>query len=91
MFHQLIHINYATLLIVVFMITFLLSNTIFNKRITRLFFVSILCVLFLVIADSIETWTEAPSKTDHAQNRGIGYWLYTSSSWYFIYSFDYNP
>lgn len=62
MFHQLIHINYATLLIVVFMITFLLSNTIFNKRITRLFFVSILCVLFLVIADSIETWTEALPK-----------------------------
>ena len=59
MFHQLIHINYATLLIIVFMITFLLSNTIFSKRITRLFFISILCVLFLVIADSIETWTES--------------------------------
>lgn len=62
MLHQLIHINYATILLIVFMITFLLSNTIFNKRITRLFFISILCVLFLVIADSIETWTESFSK-----------------------------
>ena len=57
MLHQLIHINYATILLIVFMITFLLSNNIFTKRITRLFFISILCVLLLVIADSIETWT----------------------------------
>lgn len=62
MLHHLIHINYATILLIVFMITFLLSNTIFNKRITRLFFISIVCVLFLVIADSIETWTESFQK-----------------------------
>ena len=59
MFHHLIHINYATILIVLFMATFLLSNKIFSKRITHLFFASIICVLLLVIIDSVETWTES--------------------------------
>lgn len=77
MLHQLIHINYATILLIVFMITFLLSNTIFSKRITRLFFISILCVLFLVIADSIETWTESFNKpsTLRILESAIGYTL----------------
>ncbi len=57
MLHQLIHVNYTTMLLIIFMTTFLLSNVVFNKRITRLFFVSILSVLILLIADSIESWT----------------------------------
>ena len=57
MLHHLIHINYATILIVLSMMIFLLSNTLFSKRITRLFSSSIMCVLLLVLVDSIETWT----------------------------------
>lgn len=57
MLHHLIHVNYATILLTIFMIIFLFSNAAFSKRITRLFFISIFCVFLLVIADSIETWT----------------------------------
>lgn len=57
MLHHLIHVNYATILLTIFMIIFLLSNTAFTKRITRLFLYSTFCVFFLVIADSVETWT----------------------------------
>lgn len=59
MIHQLIHVNYATLLIVLFLMVFLCSNTVFKKRVTSLFLCSIVCVLILLIADSIETWTES--------------------------------
>ena len=62
MFHHLIHINYATILIILFMVTFLFSNKIFSKKVTHLFFTAILCVFLLVIVDSIETWTESLSK-----------------------------
>lgn len=58
MFHHLVHVNYATILVIAFLIIFLSSNTIFTKRINNLFFYSITCVLILVIADSIESWTE---------------------------------
>ena len=61
MVHHLMHVNYATILIIVFLITFLFSNTMFTKRITHLFLYAISCVLILVIADSIETWTESLS------------------------------
>ena len=57
MLHHLIHVNYATILLTIFMIIFLLSNAAFTKRITRLFFISTFCVFLLVIADSVETWT----------------------------------
>lgn len=64
MLHHLIHVNYTTLLLTVFMIIFLLSNTAFSKRITTLFLFSTLCILFLIIADSIESWTALfPSPT----------------------------
>lgn len=59
MFHQLIHINYATILIILSMITFLVSNTVFTKQVARMFMNSIICVLLLVIVDSVETWTES--------------------------------
>lgn len=62
MLHHLIHVNYATILLTVFMIIFLFSNTAFTKRISRLFFISTFCVFLLVIADSVETWTASFSE-----------------------------
>ena len=61
MLYHLIHVNYATVLIIIFLITFLLSNSIFNKKINNLFFFAILSVLVLIIVDSIESWTESLS------------------------------
>ena len=55
--YHLVHINYATILIIFFMITFLFSNIIFEKRITTLFTSAILSALVLVIVDSIESYT----------------------------------
>lgn len=59
MLYHLVGVNYAAILIYIFMMTFLLSNVIFEKRVTRLFMVSINTVLVLTIADSIETVMEA--------------------------------
>lgn len=58
MLHDLIHINYATIVIVLFMVTFLLSNASFERRTIRLFFISIIIVLVLVVVDSVESYTE---------------------------------
>ena len=55
--YHLLHINYATLLIIFFMITFLFTNVFFEKRITTLFTVAILSALVLIIVDSIESYT----------------------------------
>ncbi|MBQ3545819.1 MAG: GGDEF domain-containing protein [Lachnospiraceae bacterium] len=57
MIQHLIHVNYATILIIALLITFVFSNKTFTKRINNLFINSIFCVLILIIADSIETWT----------------------------------
>lgn len=59
MLHNLIHINYTTVLLVVFMIIFLISNISFEKRTVRLFMMSIAISLILVIVDSIESYTAA--------------------------------
>lgn len=59
MIHQLIHVNYATILLVLFLMVFLCSNTVFKKHVTSLFLCSCFCVMILLIADSIETWTES--------------------------------
>lgn len=59
MLHHLIHVNYTTLLLVVFMCIFLLFNTALDKRISRLFLISIFYILILLTADSIESWTES--------------------------------
>ncbi len=56
--HELIYINYTTVLIVLFMIMFLISNVSFEKRIVRMFMISILTALVLVIVDSVESYTE---------------------------------
>lgn len=54
---EFIKINYASILIIIFMMTFLLSNALFDKRITKLFMISTLTVLVLVVVDSVESWT----------------------------------
>lgn len=49
MLHEFIHINYTTVLLVLFMIVFLLSNVSFDKRTTRLFMVAISISLLLTV------------------------------------------
>lgn len=46
--------NYAALLAYVFMMTFLLSNVIFEKKVTRNFIIAINMVLLLTIVDTVE-------------------------------------
>ena len=55
--YNLFHINYAIVLIIIFMITFLFTNIMFEKRITTLFTTAILSALVLVVVDSIESYT----------------------------------
>lgn len=59
MVNHLIHINYTTVLLALFMIMFLVSNVSFERRVVRMFLVSIMTALVLVVADSIETYTES--------------------------------
>lgn len=54
---EFIKINYASILIIIFMMTFLFSNALFDKRITKLFMISTMTVLVLVVVDSVESWT----------------------------------
>ena len=61
MVRELIYINYTTVLIVLFMIMFLMSNVSFEKKTVRMFMISILTALILVIVDSVETYTESLS------------------------------
>jgi len=57
MFHDFVHINYTTVLLVIFMIIFLRSNVSFGKRTTWLFILAIMTSLILVIVDSVESYT----------------------------------
>lgn len=57
MLHEFIHINYTTVLLVVFMIVFLMSNVSFGKRTMRLFMMAIITSFLLVIVDSVESYT----------------------------------
>lgn len=59
MINHLIHINYTTVLLALFLIMFLASNASFERRVVRMFLVSIMTSLVLVVADSIETYTES--------------------------------
>ncbi len=61
MIYHLIHVNYTTILLVMFMIVFLLSNVSFERRVVKMFLISIMTALVLVIVDSIETYTESLS------------------------------
>lgn len=86
MFHDFIHINYTTVLLVVFMIVFLLSNVSFEKRTIRLFMLAISISLLLVVVDSVEsytaTWAE-PSKLRILMS-AIGYTLRPMSIMYVL-------
>ncbi len=77
MIHHFIHINYTTVLLVIFMIVFLISNVSFERRTTRLFMLSITTSLILVIVDSIESYTEslAEPTTLRILMSAIGYTL----------------
>ncbi len=61
MIRELIYINYTTILISIFMIIFLLSNVSFERKTVRMFMISILTALVLVVVDSVETYTESLS------------------------------
>lgn len=58
---RLVYANYATILIVLFLVVFLFSNVSFSKRTVKLFMIAIISVLVLVIVDSIESYTETLS------------------------------
>lgn len=57
MLQNFIYSNYATCLIVLFMITFLLTNTTFDHKETDLFLRAILFTVVLVVVDTVESWT----------------------------------
>lgn len=77
MLHNFIHINYTTILLVLFMLVFVLSNVSFDKRTTRLFMMAIGISLVLVIVDSIESYTATWSKPSNLRilMSAIGYTL----------------
>lgn len=57
MLQNFIYSNYATCLIVLFMVTFLLTNTTFDRKETGLFLRAILFAVVLVVVDAVENWT----------------------------------
>ncbi len=77
MLHDLIHVNYATILIVVFLIIFLLSNASFERKTMRLFVISIAIGVVLVVVDSIESYTATWSEPSNLRilMSAIGYTL----------------
>ncbi len=62
MVENLIYTNYATCLIVLFMVVFLITNTSFDKKDSTLFMRAILLAVVLVVVDSVESWTATFSK-----------------------------
>ncbi|MBE5964512.1 MAG: GGDEF domain-containing protein [Lachnospira sp.] len=57
MLQDFIYSNYATCLIILFMIVFLVTNTTFDKKETTLFMRAILLALVLVVVDTVESYT----------------------------------
>lgn len=57
MLQYLIQLNYATLIIVLCMLCILMTNHFFEKKVVRIFFTSTLCLLVLVVVESIDYWT----------------------------------
>lgn len=57
MLRELVQINYATIIVLLFMFIFISTNHMFEKSIVRKFELASLCVLILVVVDSIEYWT----------------------------------
>ena len=56
MFHYFLQLNFATILISLFMLIFVNVNPVFQRKVIRLFSIAISSVLCLVIVDSIEYW-----------------------------------
>ena len=59
MIKELIEINYASVIILLFFGVFIFTNDYFPKRIRTLFLLADGLLLFLVVADSIEYWTSS--------------------------------
>ncbi len=57
MLQDFIYSNYATCLIILFMVVFLITNTTFDKKETALFMRAILLAVVLLIVDTVESWT----------------------------------
>lgn len=65
MFHQLIQYNFATIILTLSLLVFIITNNYFDKKVRILFLTSCLMILCLVLVDSIEYWTStltAPTK-----------------------------
>lgn len=56
MLQDFIYSNYATCLIILFMIVFLITNTAFDRKETALFMKAILLAVVLLVVDTIESW-----------------------------------
>ncbi|MBE5939593.1 MAG: diguanylate cyclase [Lachnospiraceae bacterium] len=61
MLQEFVYANYATFIIAAFMVIFLITNTAFDKKETKLFMRAIIFAIILVIVDSIE-WYAASMK-----------------------------
>lgn len=57
MLHQLIQLNFGTVILMICLLIFIMTNNYFDKRIKILFGASCMLVLCLVVADSVEYWT----------------------------------
>lgn len=57
MLKQLILMNYATVILIVCLLIFILTNNYFDQKVRKLFLTACLLVLCLVVVDSVEYWT----------------------------------
>ena len=57
MIKELVEINYASVIILLFFLVFIFTNDYFPQRIRTLFLLADVLLLCLVVADSIEYWT----------------------------------
>lgn len=57
MLQQLIQLNFATIVIMICLLIFIVTNNYFDKKVRMLFLIACVMVLCLVIADSVECWT----------------------------------
>lgn len=57
MIHHLIQVNYATLILLVLLLIFIVTNRYFEKTVRRIFLTASIVMLTIVVVDSIEYWT----------------------------------
>lgn len=81
MLHHLIQLNFATVILMICLLVFIMTNNYFDKRIKMLFWVACILVLSLVVADSVEYWTSTlPNPTNlRILMSAIGYSLRPTS------------